>query len=127
MEDNIFGLLFVGFVFWLGIVIGRMQAIQRLVKNFMQDPDSIQRLFKDLERVAKQAEEAKPKDQPEELRVERAGNQIYLYHKETNEFLAQGPDLQSALDVVEQRFPHRVFQGRLSKDQADALGITITK
>lgn len=106
--------------FWAGWRWHRIRWEQHVLKN----PQAVRRALDRLEELKSQVEQA-ASDQPEEIRVERVGNQIYLYQKQTDEFLAQGPDLESALAVVEQRFPNRSFRGLIDREQAEALGITV--
>lgn len=106
--------------FWAGWRWHRIRWEMHVLKN----PQAVRRALDRLEELKSQVEQA-ASDQPEEIRVERVGTQIYLYQKHTDEFLAQGPDLESALAVVEQRFPNRSFRGLIDREQAEALGITV--
>lgn len=42
-------------------------------------------------------------------RIEDVNGQLFLYNKETDEFLGQGKDLQELNDVVMKRFPDKLF------------------
>ena len=42
-------------------------------------------------------------------RLELVNNSIYLYHKDTGEFLGQGKTMQELNDTVKARFPNKLF------------------
>lgn len=46
-----------------------------------------------------------------ELNIERVGDMLYAYSKETNQFIAQGQDLKTLLDEAQKRFPNDKFFG----------------
>lgn len=51
-----------------------------------------------------------------ELAIERVNNYLYAYTKDTNQFIAQGPDLKALLEEAHKRFPNKVFFGEIAKD-----------
>ena len=104
-----------------GFIIGYWFANYRLISRLLSNPDGVIKL---LEKY-KQEDSATEGTDPNPLRVEKHANMIYLFNNETNEFLAQGPTLQEALDLVNKRFPDMNFKGHLTKEQVDALGIKI--
>lgn len=53
-----------------------------------------------------------------ELFIERVGNMLYAYIKDTNQFVAQAPDLSSLLNEAHKRFPTQKFFGTISKDNS---------
>ena len=53
-----------------------------------------------------------------ELSIERVGNMLYAYIKDTNQFVAQAPDLSSLLSEAHKRFPTQKFFGTISKDNS---------
>ncbi|NDG29729.1 hypothetical protein EB118_06505 [bacterium] len=107
-------------VFKLGERRGGMDVVRRIIEN----PAEIERIARNARsHIAQEA--AKSKSEEEAIRVERHGDQLYLYTKNTDEFLAQGSTLQEALTRIEQRFPDRKFRGYLSKEEADNLGVTV--
>jgi hypothetical protein len=106
-------------VFKLGERKGGMDVVRRVIEN----PAEIERIARNARtNIAREA--YKSKDEEEPIRVERHGDQLYLYTKNTDEFLAQGSTLQEALTRTELRFPDRKFKGYLSKEEADDLGVT---
>jgi phosphoribosylaminoimidazole carboxylase (NCAIR synthetase) len=50
------------------------------------------------------------------LEIERVGNQLYAYSKDTHTFVAQGPSLKDLLESAQKRFPNREFIGNISAD-----------
>lgn len=104
-----------------GFLIGYWFANYRLIARLLSNPDGVIKLLEKYKREDSAVEETDPKP----LRVEQHADMIYLFNNETNEFLAQGPTLQEALDLVNKRFPDMNFKGHLTKEQVDALGIKI--
>ncbi len=126
MDDIIWTLVGNLIIFWCGYKLGQHKTAYKITKMLInRDPAlerQIERARTELARLdALESETAIV----EELEVERHGEQIYVYGKQDREFLAQGSSLQEALARIEQRFPGRKFKGHLSKDQADALGVSI--
>lgn len=109
-------------VWALGFWAGWRWHQVRMAQRILRDPRSLRRALDEIDRLNL---EVKTLESPggEPLRVERVGSQLYLYQADTDEFLAQGPDLESALEQMAQRFPNRSFRGHLEKEQADQLGI----
>jgi len=89
--------------------------------NLSQRTDQLRALLDQLDELR-----ANPEADPETtaLRVDRVGEQIYLYDEASGEFLAQGSTLQEALDRVGQRYPDRNFRGLLTREQAQQYGVT---
>lgn len=117
---------------WIGQIVawylGYRFGVHRTAMKFTlmlikQDPELERNIRKAREEIARL--EAEPEGQTEELRVERHGDQLYVYTKSNDEFLAQGASLEECLDRIEQRFPGRNFRGLLTKEQADQLGISV--
>lgn len=44
-----------------------------------------------------------------EVYLEEAKDTVFVYNKETHQFLGQGPDIDSAMQVVCERFPDQYF------------------
>lgn len=113
-----------GVAWYLGYKFGQHRTAVKFTQMLLRrDPElerNIERARQEIARL-----EAGTDTDHEELRVERHGEQIYIYTKNNNEFLAQGSSLQECLERIEQRFPGRNFRGLLSKEQADELGISV--
>lgn len=124
-ESNLINYLFLALalVFYLGYKLGQHVTAMRVTRMLIdRDPN----LDAAVERARRSILEFQLDPQAEEeLRVERHGDQLFLYAKESNEFLAQGSDLEEAILRIEQRFPDRKFQGHLSKEQADELDVSV--
>lgn len=114
-------------IFWMGYKLGQHITAVKVTKMLIDNDPNIQRMVEraraELKKLDLQQEIKQAGGEP--LRVERHADQIYLFQKDSNEFLAQGTSLQEALERVEQRFPDRVFKGNISKEEADKLGISV--
>ncbi len=111
-------------IFLLGFAIGWFWQAKRIISKLMQDPERSIKILRHCQEL-KDKDQEQLKSESRRIRVERHGSTLYLYAKDTNEFLAQGPSLQEALAIVEKRFPNENFHGQLSKEEADSLGITV--
>lgn len=113
-------------VFGSGFILGWFWQAKRIISKLIENPQRTIDLIKKYQsEIEKDQKSNLDKDASRSIRVERHGNTLYLYAKDTNEFLAQGQTLQEALLIVEKRFPDQSFKGLLSKDEADALGISV--
>ena len=101
-----------------GFVKG-IEMIQNLAKN----PQRTVEMLEELKRIHEaesmeelnKLEEAKEADGKEML-IERVGDQLYAYAKDTGQFLGQGPNFDAVADVVSKRFPGQNFFGTISAD-----------
>lgn len=109
-------------IFISGFFFGWLRASKVFLDKLLSDPDFMISLIK---KYKESKEDIKDSDGIREIEIERHGEMLYLYAKDNGEFLAQGNTLQEALGIVEQRFPDQTFKGNLSKDEADALGISV--
>ena len=115
----------VNVIFWyLGYRHGMLTAAMRITRQMIDNPTEMDRL------VATARRNINDLDKPqtnEQVKVERHGDQLYIYTEIDNEFLAQGSTLEECLAIIKRRFPDRSFQGLLNQDQVDQLGVTINK
>lgn len=83
-----------------------------------EHPEKFAEALMELQRLQQQPDDgAKPQqDGRVELSVERVGNQLYAYTKQGDEFIAQGPNLETLLELAHQRFPDRAFFGTIDSD-----------
>jgi hypothetical protein len=51
-----------------------------------------------------------------EMNLERVGDTLYAYAKDTGQFLAQGANLAAISEVLEKRFPNEKFFGTIAAD-----------
>lgn len=93
------------------------------LRKILNDPDEFLILIKRYKELQKEVED-KSTDDPSQVRVEKHGNQIYIYVKDTDEFLAQGSSLEEALDRISKRYPDRVFKGIIPKEDVDKFGLS---
>jgi len=110
--------------FALGFALGWILQARRMISKLLANPDRSIEIIKKCKQLQDKDTEAEEQS-ARSIRVERHGDAIYLYAKDTEEFLAQGSTLQEALAVVEKRFPDQNFRGLLSKEEAATLGITV--
>ena len=120
MDALLFDLLFIALVFWAGYTWGKWTAVRRIIENIVNDPEHLGRALDDFRNVRN---DAKDSNTARTVRVERHGDQLYLYDAKDNEFLAQGPTLAAALTAVNLRYPDRKYTGELTREGADELGI----
>lgn len=111
------------FIFVLGMWAGWNLNAWRIMRRLTDKPDEMIKVLERVKQLRKEIDSELPPTQSREMRVERHGEQLYLFAKDNNEFLAQGSTLQEAISNVEKRFPDQTFRGLLSKDEADSLGI----
>jgi hypothetical protein len=53
-----------------------------------------------------------------EMSIERVGNMLYAYAKDTGQFLAQAPTLPELIKNTELRYPGKKFFGTIAKDDS---------
>lgn len=87
--------------------------------NLSRDPAKIFKMLeeiKDINEAGQSNSLSISKKDSTELFIERVGNNLYAYNKETNQFVAQASDLKTLLDTAHKRFPTEQFFGTISKD-----------
>jgi hypothetical protein len=85
--------------------------------NLSVNPDKIIKMLEEIKRInAEEAAGIVRDESGTELFIERVGNMLYAYSKDTNQFVAQGTDLKSVLETAHKRFPTQKFFGTISKD-----------
>lgn len=55
-----------------------------------------------------------------ELAVERVGNTLYAYAKATNQFIAQGDNIEALMKSAHKRFPGKTFFGELPEENQNS-------
>jgi hypothetical protein len=106
--------------FWLGQFVGKHQATISMLRALAKDPESFMRMADQIKKI----EEAETESDlasidvnlGTEMRIERVGEQLYAYAKDTGEFLAQASNLDKLLETVKNRFPDKKFFGTISQD-----------
>jgi hypothetical protein len=84
-------------MFWLGYKWGLHNAVIRIISNYMNNPGEMERAFKQLN-------DLKEEDTEEEISVEARveAGQVYIWRRDTQTFLGQGPSLDAAMQSVGQ-------------------------
>lgn len=131
MNDySIVSYLLVGFgCYLIGKWVGRTSTIIQITKNLIENRHDIERVLKKYQKEIELSDSNSTVSEKnaEELKVEKHGDQLFLYTKDNDEFISQGADLKEALERAEKRFPDRSFRGHISKQQAEELGISVSK
>ena len=110
-------------IFLSGFIIGWFYHARSMLTRITHDPDKIIALLEKY-KLAKIEMEQDESTVTTELRVEKIGDQFYLFTKDTNEFLAQGLSLDDALESIKQRYPDRNFKGSIPKEDAEKMGLS---
>lgn len=101
------------FAFWIGWSIRGIVLLAR----FGTDPEHFIDILKKIKEINDEEARAAQQDKlGTELAIERHGEMLYAFVKETNQFIAQGKDLNVLLDEAKKRFPNRKFFGVIEKD-----------
>jgi hypothetical protein len=87
-----------------------------MLANLGANPDKIIKMLEEIKRINADEAAGIVHTDGTELFIERVGNSLYAYIKDTNQFVAQGSDLTSVLDTAHRRFPTQKFFGKISKD-----------
>jgi len=113
-------------IFISGLVVGWILHARSMLNRLTEDPDKMIHLLEQLKKVKAEveAEEILSTTKLTEVRVEKIGNQFYLYTTTENEFLGQGTSLEDALEAVKKRYPNRNFKGLISKEDAEKMGLS---
>lgn len=83
--------------------------------RFSEDPDHFINILQKIKEI-NELEQLELKKEGTELSIERVGNTLYAYVKDTGQFIAQGPSLEELLNSAQDRFPDRKFFGKIDKD-----------
>lgn len=107
----------------IGFIWGIWRATQTFIERIMERPEEIRELLAQVERAhvevrAEMAEEARARV-TEEVRAEFHNDHCYLYDH-NDQFLAQGPTVNDAIQAAERRFPDMKFSFRLNEAKESA-------
>lgn len=94
-----------------------------LIRNILRDPDRMIKLIEEVKRIDTSEDAKEDNKGARRIRVEKHGEELYLFAEDNDEFLAQGPTLEEALDRIEKRFPGDNFKGIIKKEDAEKWGI----
>jgi hypothetical protein len=87
-------------MFWAGYKWGLHQAVLRIVRNFIKDPNEITRAFKEIRELRATLEDDVAAPDSVVIRAEWHDEQVYIYREDTGEFLAQGKDVETAIKSI---------------------------
>ena len=87
-----------------------------LLSRFGSDPQHFIDILEKIKEINQLEAEGKLVTDGTELSVERVGNVLYAYSKDSGQFIAQGPDLTTLLNEAHARFPDRKFFGEIKVD-----------
>ncbi len=117
-------LLIIAFV--IGIYIGWSAHERVIIHTFKHNPEIIEEAL----RVAKNDDTLEQtlvevetdsgetiKTSGVELAIESVNNTLYAYAKATNQFIAQGENIEELLKVAHKRFPGKTFFGELPDEE----------
>lgn len=111
LSTVVFGVL----AFYLGWIL--RGAV--MLRNLSENPERVIKILEQIKKINQAEAEGKEFLSGEtELSIERVGNVLYAYAKESGEFIAQGPDLNSLLASANARYPNSKFFGYISKDDS---------
>ena len=91
--------------FYIGVLIGTIltlaviKLMAAIIRHAIEDDVE--------EKVREGLEKLKARIVPS--RIELVNGMLYLYNRETEEFLGQGKDMQELNDVMKARFPDKLF------------------
>lgn len=101
-------LVIVAISMWVGWHLRGITILAR----FGSDPDHFIKILEQIKEInVKEKSEEDQKVNGTELKIERHGDVLYAYIKETNQFVAQGSNLTQVIDEAQKRFPGKKFFG----------------
>ncbi len=99
----------------IGFFWGVWRATQSFIERIVDRPEEIREIMQRVEKISKeqQPDPNKITEQTADVKIEKHDGVVYLYDRDDT-FLAQGPDVATALTAAERRFPDRKFYYRLN-------------
>lgn len=94
--------------FWAGYRLGIRTAVLRMLNKILEDPAELQQAIAQLKRAMDDVEREEQSTKEIALRAEWHGSHCYLFRVDTDQFLAQGPDLEQAIANVKTPGDYRV-------------------
>jgi len=104
---------------YIGYKVGGFMKGIEVIQNLARNPQKTVEMLEELNRIqdAESIEELNTTAQEgNEMLIERVGDQLYAYAKETGQFLGQGPNFDAVAETVGKRFPGQKFFGTISAD-----------
>jgi len=119
MEGDLLIYIILSFVFGYGL--GHVIVIRKILGN-PQDMIDLLEKYKRSDDEIKNIQELNKN--PVEIEVVKEQSNFYLYSKKDKEFLGQGLTIEIALENIRKRYPNKVFNGIIAKEQAEAWGLS---
>lgn len=117
--ETLFELLPYVAVAFISYRVGAFMKGIEMIQNLARNPQKTVEMLEELKRIqdAESIEELNTTAQEgNEMLIERVGDQLYAYAKETGQFLGQGPNFDAVAETVGKRFPGQKFFGTISAD-----------
>jgi ATP-dependent protease HslVU (ClpYQ) ATPase subunit len=118
-------------VFFAGVVLGWYRGVHNMARMMLEEPEKFQELMQTVKRAKLEAklDEDMENDRETEIDVEREEGIYYAYSSQ-GEFLAQGPDFRTMIEVIKKRFPGRSFRinrynPKLTEEETQRLIISV--
>jgi hypothetical protein len=97
-EDLLIAAITNAIVFYAGYRWGMHQAIIRLLTNWLNNPENLNKAF---EQMTKLHKDLRDENQDYiDVTAEWEGDMVYLYQKDSHEFLAQGSSVDQAMGKI---------------------------
>lgn len=113
--DTLIVAIIAGFIgYCIGWIIRGVVILSHLASKPEAMIEILNRIKEINEREAKGTEDVKVTGT--ELFIERVNDTLYAYTKDTNQFIAQGSDLEVLLEDAHKRFPNTTFFGEIPAD-----------
>jgi len=115
--DTLFAVIPYVAVAFISYRVGAFMKGIEMIQNLARNPQKTVEMLEELKRIqdAESIEELTAQEGNEML-IERVGDQLYAYAKETGQFLGQGPNFDAVAETVGKRFPGQKFFGTISAD-----------
>ena len=114
-EDLLIAVVTNAIVFYAGYRWGMYQAVIRLLNNWLDNPENLNRAF---EQITKLQKDLRDENQDYiDVISEWEGDIVYLYQKDSHEFLAQGTNIDEAMGkiVLKKNVEYRILEEMANK------------
>lgn len=112
------------FVFILGYVVGWVAHSRAIINRLLKNPDQIIRILNEYKKDARITNSVLESSAVREIEIEQENGHFYLYEKDTGQFLAQGPTLDTALMCLESQFPGQHHHGPIPRKDTKRIGLS---
>ena len=106
-------------IFAVAVFIGWHLRGLTILSRLSNDPDHFIKILEEIRKInEKEDKESTQSTIGTELTIERHGEVLYAFTKDTKDFIAQGPTLPDLIEAAQKRFPGRKFFGYISKEDS---------